>query len=53
MGRKSENAVRRAARDASLKGMFRALSLRPVPDHLLETVDQLDPPATPRKRARG
>jgi hypothetical protein len=53
MGRKSENAERRAALDASLKGLFRALSRRPVPDHLLDTVDQLDPPAAPRRRARG
>lgn len=53
MGRKSENAERRAALDASLKGMFRALSHRPVPDRLLDTVEQLDPPASPRKRAQG
>lgn len=52
MGRKSQNAERRAALDASLKGMFRALSRRPVPDQLLETVEQLDPPAKTRKRGR-
>lgn len=46
MTRKRERA---AALDASLKGMFRALQARPLPDRLRSVVEQLDDgsPAAP------
>jgi hypothetical protein len=54
MARPNSKAKRLADLDASLKGMFRALAHRPVPDAICSVADQLDEaaprPAQPRRR---
>jgi len=42
MASRRQEARRAQALDAGLKGMFRALSLRPLPDAMRAMVDQLD-----------
>lgn len=42
MTRGKQETRRAQALDAGLKGMFRALALRPLPDTLRAVVDQLD-----------
>ena len=44
-----------SALENALKGMFRSLQSRPMPDRLRSVVDQLDEgePAAPKKRKRG
>jgi len=44
----------KAGLDNDLKGMFRALAARPLPDRLLSVVDQLDegePKSAPAKKS--
>jgi len=57
MARKSSAAKRKSqALDDGLRGMFRALEQRPLPDRLTSVFDQLDEaeaPATPLKASGG
>lgn len=52
MALQNDKARRRAELDASLKGMFRALAHRPVPDTIRSVVDQLDAAAPRLARPR-
>ncbi len=54
MGTMAHKREKAAALDKGLKGMFRAIEDRPLPDRLRSVVDQLDegaPPAKAQKRA--
>jgi hypothetical protein len=54
MARKSVDTGRGKALGDSLRGMFRALEQRPLPDRLRSVVDQLDEgEASPQRKAKG
>lgn len=44
---------RRAALDKALRGLFGKLQARPVPEHLMGVVDQLDAAARPPVKKAG
>ncbi|HEX5377001.1 MAG TPA: hypothetical protein VFW47_00410 [Phenylobacterium sp.] len=49
MAPKTDKEGREVSIESRLKGMFRALARRPVPDSIRSVVDQLDVDAPPSK----
>jgi hypothetical protein len=53
-GKKAPKAAKVQALESALKGMFKKLERRPVPDHISSIVDQLDEPEKrPLKKSAG
>jgi hypothetical protein len=49
----SANGKKAVALDQALRGMFRKLEARPVPDHISGIVDQLEATAQPEPRRKS